>query len=115
MGICRQLIGWIADFLIGRGMRVSVSGIRSDFMDARGGVPQVRCCFFFLLISYLLMLFLNVSFFEDDVKIYLKIRHSMILILSTCHQIYLFFKEILILYLSWDIDTIFILGIATQC
>ena len=35
--ICSPLIDWIADFLIGRVMRVSVSGIRSSFMDVRNG------------------------------------------------------------------------------
>ena len=38
--ICGPLIDLIADFLIGRVMKLSVSGIRSSFMDAKSGVPQ---------------------------------------------------------------------------
>ena len=61
LGICNPLIDWIADFLIGRVMRVLVSGIHSNFMDVRSSVPQGRRSFFFLLIIYLLMLFLKKS------------------------------------------------------
>ena len=74
LGICSPLTDWIADFLIGRVMSVSVSDTRI-FMDVSSGGPQgtcfVRCCLFFLLIIYLIILFLNVSFYADDLKIYL--------------------------------------------
>ena len=38
LGICSPLIDWIADFLIGRVMRVS--GSSGGFMDVKSGVPQ---------------------------------------------------------------------------
>ena len=42
-GICSPLIDRIVDFLIGRVMRVSISGIRSNLMDVRNDVPQGAC------------------------------------------------------------------------
>ena len=66
LDICSLLIDWIVDFLIGLVMRVSVSIIRSNFMDVRSDVPQGSVLgpllFLLLLIIYLLMLFLNISF-----------------------------------------------------
>ena len=40
LGICSPLIDWIADFLVGRVVRASVSDIRSSFLNVRSGVPQ---------------------------------------------------------------------------
>ena len=64
LGICSPPIDWITDFLFGRVM--TVSNIRSSFMDVRSGVQRgacfFRCYFFFLLTIYLPLLFLNVSF-----------------------------------------------------
>ena len=40
LGICSPLKDWIVDFLISRVIEVSVSGIRSSFMNIRSGVSQ---------------------------------------------------------------------------
>ena len=60
-------------------------------MDVRSGVPHESVLLgplLFLLFSiiYLLMLFLNVSFFAGDLKIYLKIQHSKIVDMSCCQR-----------------------------
>jgi hypothetical protein len=43
LGFCDQLLAWICSFLVGRQMRVSVSGALNDFRELLSGVPQVRC------------------------------------------------------------------------
>ena len=40
LGVCSPLLDWTADFRIGHVMRISVSGIRSSFVDVRSGVSQ---------------------------------------------------------------------------
>ena len=68
-------------------MRVLVSGIRSSFMDVSSGVPQRS-----VLGPLLFLLFVNqlptyvvskCKFFADDLKMYLKIRHSNIFGMSS--------------------------------
>ena len=86
-GICRPHIYWIADFLIGRVMKDLVSGICSRFMDVRSGVPQgsVLCPLLFLLFVNNLPTYVisECKFFADDMKIYLNIRHSNIVDMSS--------------------------------
>ena len=71
--------------------------IHSSYIDVRSGVPQgsmfgplLFLIFVSLLPTYVIS---KCKFFADDLKIYDT------LILSTCHQIYLVVKEILIVLL----------------
>ena len=83
MGICSPLIDWIADFF-GRVMRVSVLGIRS-----RERLGQLL---FLLFLNHLPTYVVSkCTFFEDDLKIYLKIPHGNIVVmlssdLSSCQR-----------------------------
>ena len=87
LDICSPLIDWIPNFLIGRVISVSVLVIRSSFFDVRTGVPQgtvLGPLLFLLFVNYLPTYIISkCKLFADDLKIYLKIRHSNIINVSS--------------------------------
>ena len=84
LDICSSLIiNWIVDFLIGRVMRVSVSSIRSNFMGVRSGVQQGSMLFFLFVNNLPTYVVSKCKFIAVDLKIYLKIRHRNIVVMSS--------------------------------
>ena len=73
-GVGGKLLNWIEAFLIGRQQRVSVNGVKSDWVGVTSGVPQGT-----VLGPLLFVIFVNdlpdnvsssVKMFADDTKIY---------------------------------------------
>ena len=94
LGVDRPLLDWIQDFLMGRTMKVTVSGISSSSRPVLSGVPQgsvLGALLFLIFINYLpSYVKANCKFFADDLKIYMKVRHkdtaSLALDLSSCQK-----------------------------
>ena len=74
LDICSPLIDCIVVFLIGRVMRVLVSGIRNNFMDVRSGVSQgsvLGLLLFILFFNHLSTFVVSkCKFYVDDMKIH---------------------------------------------
>ena len=75
LGFRNPLLGWIGEFLVGRTMRVTVSGTLSSTRQVRSGVPQGSVLGPLLFIVYINFLIHDLNsyanFFADDLKIYL--------------------------------------------
>lgn len=80
LGIGGRLLDWISDFLIGRSMSVSVSGISSTPRPVHSGVPQgsvLGPLLFLIYVNYIpSYIKTKCKFFADDLKLYMKIRHD---------------------------------------
>lgn len=86
IGITGSLLVWIASFLVGRSMRVSVAGVKSSPRDVKSGVPQgsvLGPLLFLLYVNYLPSSILNhCKIFADDLKIYLRYCPSSVVSLA---------------------------------
>ena len=80
LGISGRLVQWIADFLAGRRMCVSVSAARSSTRPVLSGVPQgsVLGPLLFLVFEYHLPSYLHnrCKLFAEDMKIYLRVDNT---------------------------------------
>lgn len=87
LGVTGSLLNWISDFLTSRTMNVSVSGTCSSSREVKSGVLKgsvLGSLLFLIFVNYLpSYIWNNCKFFADDLKFYLKIRHSNILDLAT--------------------------------
>ena len=79
LGIGGSILDWLGDFLRGRTMCVSVSGVCSEARQVTSGVPQgsvLGPLLFLIYVNFLPSSILNkCMFFADDLKIYLKLRY----------------------------------------
>ena len=83
LGVGNPLLGWLSDFLVGRIMSVSVSGVGSALKLVISGVPQgsvLGPILFLIFINYLPShIRSRCKLFADDLKIYMKLRHDSVL------------------------------------
>ena len=93
LGVTGQLLKWIEDFLVGRQMKVNVSGACSSAKPVLSGVPQgsvLGPILFIIFVNHLPSFLMNkCKLFADDMKIYLKVRHAphrLIEDLSSCQR-----------------------------
>ena len=75
IGVSGPLLGWIEDFLVGRTMKVGVSGSLSSSREVSSGVPQgsvLGPLLFLIFVNHLVSsLSCHYMIFADDLKIYL--------------------------------------------
>lgn len=80
LGIKGPLLSWIADFLQGRTMHVTISGCTSAPKEVLSGVPQGSVLGPLLFLVYINFLpsyiHSNCKIFADDMKMYLKLRQD---------------------------------------
>ena len=80
LGIERNLICWIQDFLVGRTMCVSVKATLSSHRPVASGVPQgsvMGPILFLIFVNHIAShLLCRYKIFADDLKIYMKISHD---------------------------------------
>jgi hypothetical protein len=94
LGVAGSLLAWIRDFLVGRSMRVSVSGISSGSRRVGSGVPQgsvLGPLLFLIYVNFLpSALLCRCKIFADDLKLYLRVSHdslfNMALDVSRCQR-----------------------------
>ena len=94
LGVGGSLLCWISDFLFGRTMNVSVSGVCSSPRSVLSEVPQgavLGPILFLIFINHLPSYIKTRSkYFADDLKIYLKIYHdntfTLARVVSSCQR-----------------------------
>ena len=94
LGIGGAILDWLGDFLVGRTMSVSVSGVCSTAKHVTSKVPQgsvLGPLLFLVYVNFLPSSIVNkCMFFADDLKIYLNLRYqscvNLALDFSSCQQ-----------------------------
>lgn len=83
LGVGNPLLDWLSDFLIGRMMSVSVSGINGSLKVVSSGVPQgsvLGPILFLVYINHLpSYIRTKCKLFADDLKLYMRLRHDSVL------------------------------------
>ena len=80
VGVGGRLLGWLADFLVGRKMRVVVGGCSSSSQSVRSGVPQGSVLGPLLFLVFINYVASSVSsyckLFADDLKLVMRVNRS---------------------------------------